>query len=208
MLKFREYGAHIHHWAEKLNTEMEDVRRHALAKEIIRMMATISPGQHDSDEYQRKLWDHLYMITNYKYDLGSPFPTPSPPTEEITITRHIDYQKAEKGISQYGSLVKYLIQRAIAISDEQARLELVNVIVNVMKQVMSNTRQTSLRDETLLEHLSQLSQGKLVYSREQLEIRSVQRHGNQQFNNQHRRNNNQFKHRSKNQFDKNRHKRK
>lgn len=205
MLKFREYGTHIQQWAEKLNTITDEPRRQALAKEIIRMMSTISPGQHDSEEYQRKLWDHLYSITHYQHDLGGPFPVSTPEDQTIKPSKHIEYQQIEKGTNQYGTLVKRLIRRAITIADEQARLELVNVIVNVMKQVMVNTRQASSRDETLLEHLNQLSGGKLVYSREQLEIKNIQRRSSPPLNNPQNRNN---KHRSRGHFDRNRHKRK
>ncbi len=62
-----------------------------------------------SADYWQKLWDHLFIISNYELDINSPFPKPTPQTEQKSIP--IDnYKKSKIHNRTYGRIWKKILK--------------------------------------------------------------------------------------------------
>ena len=99
-LIIREYARNVQKMVEDTLAIEDRDQRTAAARAIVRVMAqlndptdkpTVSPQE--SIDYWHKLWDHLYIISDYKLDIDSPFPltttstaSPCAPTGAICRT--------------------------------------------------------------------------------------------------------------------------
>jgi CRISPR/Cas system-associated endonuclease Cas1 len=72
-----EYGRHLHKMIDQA-LECEDrEKRNNLAKAIIGVMGNMNPHLRDVPDFQHKLWDQLYIMSNFELDIDSPYPLPS-----------------------------------------------------------------------------------------------------------------------------------
>ena len=97
-LIIREYGRNIQKMIADTLKEPDYQKRSEMAKAIVRMMALINPddkenkNQKESLDYWHKLWDHLFIMSDYKLDVDSPFPKPEAKKEELSFEKP-DYNK-------------------------------------------------------------------------------------------------------------------
>ena len=52
-------------------------KRSEQARAIVKVMETLNPQVHQQENFEQKLWDHLYMIAGYDLDIDAPYPAPA-----------------------------------------------------------------------------------------------------------------------------------
>ena len=71
-----EYGRHLQKLID-LATAIEDKEeRNKAAKYIIDVMGTLNPHLRDVPDFQHKLWDQLFIMSDFKLEVESPYPIP------------------------------------------------------------------------------------------------------------------------------------
>ncbi|HNF72444.1 MAG TPA: DUF4290 domain-containing protein, partial [Chitinophagaceae bacterium] len=69
LMTVREYGRSVHDMVSYLLTiEDRDVRQRN-AEAVIEIMAMLNPQANAMEDYKHKLWDHLFLMSNYKLDV-------------------------------------------------------------------------------------------------------------------------------------------
>ena len=114
-----EYGRNMQEMIRHL-MEIEDrQKRTEAAQFIISVMAQMNPQVKQSDDYLHKLWDHLYIISDYQLDVDSPYPMPEPQAR-AERPRHVGYQNnhIEYNYTEWGGNV---------VSDQQIIADLKNM---------------------------------------------------------------------------------
>ena len=86
-----EYGRCVQEMIKKLSEIEDRTERTKAAKYIINLMVQMNPSIKQSNDYEHKLWDHLYMISGYTLEVDSPFAPPTP-IEQQRKPQHIGYQ--------------------------------------------------------------------------------------------------------------------
>ena len=72
-----EYGRNIQKMIEYTITIEDRERRNRAARFIVNVMAQMNgANQRDNSDFRHKLWDHIFIISNYRLDVDSPFPKP------------------------------------------------------------------------------------------------------------------------------------
>lgn len=72
-----EYGRHIQEMVDSL-FEIEDrAERTRQAKAVIAVMGNLNPLLRDTADFAHKLWDHLFIMSDFQLDVDSPYPLPS-----------------------------------------------------------------------------------------------------------------------------------
>ena len=71
-----EYGRHIHQIIEKLSTIKDKKKRNEQADIVIQIMGNLNPHLRDVNDFKHKLWDHLFIMSDHKLDVESPYPIP------------------------------------------------------------------------------------------------------------------------------------
>ena len=164
-----EYGRHL----QKLifqATDIEDkVERNKAANYIIQVMGSLNPHLRDVPDFQHKLWDQLFIMSDFKLDVDSPYPVPTP--EVINQKPDIlDYPQKFPKYRFYGNNIKYMIDVADGWDEGDMKSALIKVIANHMKKSYLSWNKDTVTDAVIFEHLFELSKGtiNLLQSDEEL----------------------------------------
>jgi hypothetical protein len=158
-----EYGRSIHKmisFAVALPTREE---RTSAAKTIVTAMTMLNPQMRDMTDYRQKLWDHLYIMSDFKLDCESPYPMPEPDAIHAKPKKVPYPQKAIK-YRNYGSILDKLIREARTMEEGPEKQQLSGMIANFMKHLFLTYNKDSVNDEVIFEHLREMSGGLLEVS--------------------------------------------
>jgi hypothetical protein len=156
-----EYGRCIQEMIKKL-PEIEDrQQRTEAAKYIISVMVQMNPQIKESSDYEHKLWDHLYIISDYQLDVDSPY---EPPTIESQRKKpqHIGYQNNDIKYGHYGQYLVKMIEAASQEENEEVREALAYSLASQMKRNYLEWNKSVVNDQVILDDLKNISGGRLV----------------------------------------------
>ena len=159
-LIIREYGRHVQSMVEYTVSVEDREKRNQMAQAIIELMGQMNPGLRNVDEFRHKLWDHLYIISDRKLDVDSPYPKPD---MEVILRKpgHIGYPHQKIRLKHYGKNVERLIEKAISMEDEEKKKAFTECIGNYMKLVHRNWNKENANDELIKSDIVALSDGNL-----------------------------------------------
>ena len=156
-----EYGRNMQEMIRHL-MEIEDrQKRTEAAQSIIQVMAQMNPQVKQSDDYIHKLWDHLYIISDYQLDVDSPFPAPQPMNKDSKPQR-VGYQNHDIKYGHYGYYMAKMIEIASERDDEDMRQALAYSIANQMKRNFMEWSGNMVNDQQIIDDLKAMSNGRLV----------------------------------------------
>lgn len=158
-----EYGRNVQKMVEYVLKIEDRDKRTNLCKALVNIMAQLHPEQRDTADYKRKLWDHLYIISDYRLDIDGPFPAPSP-EERKEKPKRIPYPQEYIKFRPYGKSIARIIEKATTFDDGAEKDALVKNIANHLKKSYLNWNRDSVNDELITDHLAELSHGKLKLS--------------------------------------------
>ena len=160
-----EYGRNMQEMIRHL-MEIEDrQKRTEAANFIISIMAQMNPQVKQTDDYLHKLWDHLYIISDFQLDVDSPYPAPEP-MAEATKPRHVGYQNNQIEYGHYGHYMAKMIEIAAAVEDDETRQALSLSIANQMKRNYTEWGGNVVSDQQIIADLKAMSHGRLVIDEE------------------------------------------
>ena len=123
-------------------------------------MSQINPNKKDTNDYQRTLWDHMYIISQFRLVVDGPYPPPS--QEELTKKpEKIEYSDNKIRFRHYGKNIESIIEKAIEYEEGAERDALITTIANHLKKSYLNWNRESVADETIVSHLKNISHNKL-----------------------------------------------
>lgn len=155
-----EYGRHLQKMVEHAVSIEDDEERNKVARSIISVMGNMNPHLRDVPDFQHKLWDQLFIISDFKLNVESPFPKP---TREMLAERPdmLQYPENNPKYRFYGNNIKRMIDAAKDYEEGDFKEALVLTIANHMKKSYLNWNRDSVDDEVIFEHLKDLSNGKI-----------------------------------------------
>lgn len=157
-----EYGRNVQKMVEYMMAIPERDKRTRYAEMIIDLMATLNPGLKIMEDYKHKLWDHLYLISDFKLDVDSPYPAPSR-EEMFRKPDPLPYPQTKVAVRHFGKNLNALIEKALAETDEEKRRNLTQLIGYYMKLAYINWHREPVHDDMIRNELSVLTHGKLQY---------------------------------------------
>ncbi len=127
-----EYGRHIQNMVDSL-FEIEDRReRTRQAKAVIAVMGNLNPLLRDTADFAHKLWDHLFIMSDFQLDVDSPYPRPT--RQDIMVEpRHLEYPQSRIERKHYGKYVGQIIKRLATAPDGALRTSAVNDVAHYMR---------------------------------------------------------------------------
>ncbi|WP_288426740.1 DUF4290 domain-containing protein [uncultured Spirosoma sp.] len=156
----KEYGSSIQKLVDNMVNIEDREKRTRYAHILIELMRQIHPGMKEGQDYYNKLWDDLYIISNFTLDVDSPYP---PPSEEA-LGRHpqpVPYNTHHLKFKHFGRNVDLLVAKAVALDDADERRAFVSYLVRLMRTFYQAWNKEAVEDETIYEGLIEISKGKL-----------------------------------------------
>ena len=182
-----EYGRHIQKMINYASSRENKEERNKLANSIISVMGNLQPHLRDVSDFQHKLWDQLFIMSDFKLDADSPFEKPS---KEVLNAKPepLSYPQNFPKYRFYGNNIKIMIDEAVKWDDGEMKEALVLTIANHMKKCFLNWNKDSVKDQVIFDHLYELSDSKIDIrdSKEELLdsallLRSKKRFSNKKF---------------------------
>jgi hypothetical protein len=183
-LIMREYGRHVQKMIEHILQIEEPERRQRNAQAAIELMGFLNPHLKNVEDFRHKLWDHLFLIADFKLDVKSPYPIPT--RETLKARPHpLPYPKRYPRYSHLGKNLEVIIQKALQEENIDKRLGFANAVAYYMKLAYNNWHKEIVHDDAIQSELTSITDGQLAFTntpfvkafRPQQEIRDRDRGG-------------------------------
>ena len=155
-----EYGRNIQKMIDFAVTVEDRDERNKVANAIIKIMGQLNPHLRDVEEFNHKLWAHLFVMSDFKLDVDSPYPIPTKESFEEK-PNPVAYPQNRIRFGHYGNTIQLFINAAIEYDEGEEKEALIKVIANLMKRTYLMYNRDSVEDEVIAEQLKILSKGKL-----------------------------------------------
>lgn len=155
-----EYGRNIQKMVAHAKTVEDRNERNIIAGAIISVMGQLNPHLRDIADFKHKLWDHLFIISDFELDVDSPYPLPDKETI-FEKPQKMDYPKEKIKYKHYGKSIENLIEAAIAFEEGDEKNALIKTIANLMKKSYLNFNRESVDDNMIISDLNTLSDNQL-----------------------------------------------
>ena len=164
-----EYGRHVQLMINQIMETQNREERNKMAKAVIGIMGNMNPHLRDVPDFQHKLWDQLFIMSNFELDVDSPYEKPQKEVLEQKPDR-LTYPQRNPKYRFYGNNIKSMINVAVGWEDGDLKNALVYNIANHMKKCFLNWNKDTVQDEVILNHLVELSDNKLKVKEEDLPL--------------------------------------
>lgn len=155
-----EYGRHLQKLIDQATAIEDREERNKAARYIIQVMGSLNPHLRDVPDFQHKLWDQLFIMSDFKLDVDSPFPIPSREVLQLK-PGPLRYPQNFPKYRFYGNNIKFMIDVALKWEPGEMKDALIRVIANHMKKSYLSWNKDTVTDEVIFEHLYELSEGGL-----------------------------------------------
>lgn len=162
-MAMREYGRHIQKMIEYLLTIEDPEKRQRNVQAVIELMGFLNPHLKNVEDFRHKLWDHLFLISDFKLQVKSPYPIPTRETLK-TKPEPLGYPKRYPRYSHLGKNLELVINKALKEEDPDKRLGFANAIAYYMKLAYNNWHKEIVHDDAIQSELTGLTDGQLTFT--------------------------------------------
>jgi hypothetical protein len=162
-LTIKEYGRHIQKMVEYVLTIEDREKRQKNAYALIELMGFLNPHLKNVEDFRHKLWDHLYLISDFKLDVDSPYPIPTKQKLRAKPDK-LSYPKRHPKYNHLGKNIEIVIDKALHEEDAEKRQGLANAIAYYMKLTYSNWHKELVHDDNIQSELSAITKGELEFN--------------------------------------------
>ncbi|MGF7038867.1 DUF4290 domain-containing protein [Mucilaginibacter lappiensis] len=155
-----EYGRNVQNMVKYIVALPTKEERNRYAQVVIDLMGFLNPHLRDVADFKHKLWDHLHIISDYKIDVDSPYPKPTPESIHLKPAP-LRYPHQRIKYKHYGKTIELMIEKAKSIEDPDRKRHMVQAVANFMKMAYVQWNKDSVTDESILSDLFALSGGTL-----------------------------------------------
>ena len=159
-LLLREYGRNVQDLVNHITKVEDRTERTRQAHLLINLMAKLNPQLRDTQDYQQKLWNHLYVMSGSTLDVDAPY-TLNAMEYLNDKPQRMPYSLVTPRYKHYGTNVELLIQKAIELEDEKERENAIISLGKLMKTLYRSYNKDSVNDELILDDIRTISKGKL-----------------------------------------------
>lgn len=155
-----EYGRHIQEMIDSLS-QIEDRReRNRQARAVIAVMGNLFPLLRDTADYTHKLWDHLFIMSDFQLDVDSPYPRPS--REELTVApKRMPYTQSRFMHKHYGKYVEQMLRRLADEQDPRTVARTVDSLARYMRTKSYEYNQEHPNNEVIVKDIRRMSGGSI-----------------------------------------------
>ena len=155
-LQMPEYGRNVLIMVEQLKAIPDRAKRSEQARAVVKTMELLNPQVHSQENFEQKLWDHLFMIAGYDLDIDAPYPAPLP---EAKAARPmvIPIDKSPVRANHYGRNIESIIDLIAGEPEGEVKTAMIRSLAIYMRQQYLIWNKDSVADETIFADIEKLS---------------------------------------------------
>ena len=177
-LPLPEYGRAVQKMVDHALTIEERSERQQCAETIVSIMGGMFPNNKDN----RKLWDHIAIMSDFKLDVD--FPCEVIQKEKFNAPpAPIPYLKGEVRNRHYGRFVESMITIACEMDEGDERNRLIELITVQMKKDYLAWNKDTVDDKRIFDDLREYSNGKIDITEGEIRLGYPQQNSNYNRNN-------------------------
>ena len=151
-----EYGRNVQKMVDYLKTIEDREKRNAQARAVIKVMEILNPAVHLQDDYEHKLWDHLFIISGFDLDVDAPYPMPEPESLNERPAS-VPIQKTPVKAAHYGRNIESIIDLIAEKEDGEEKTAMIRALAVYMRQQYLIWNKDTVADETIFQDIEKLS---------------------------------------------------
>lgn len=156
-----EYGRNVQEMISHAMEIADRDERNKAARAIIEVMGQLNPHLRDVDDYRHKLWTHLFVMSDFKLDVDSPYEMPKAETLS-SKPDSMAYPKSKIKFGHYGKYTQDILQDAKNMTNSDEREYLKITMANFMKKQYLTYNNDAVENHVIATQLKVLSQGELI----------------------------------------------
>src|SRR6187402_2121621 len=162
-LMMKEYGRHIQKIIEYLMSLEDEDKRQKNAYAVIELMGFLNPHLKNVEDFRHKLWDHLFLISDFTLDVKSPYPIP---TRESLKAKPdpLPYPKRYPKFSHLGKNLEVIINKALKEENPEKKLGFANAVAYYMKLAYNKWHKEIVHDDAIQSELSSITDGQQTFT--------------------------------------------
>ena len=176
-LLMKEYGRNVQSMVEYLLTIDDPEVRLRNARAVVELMGILNPHLRIVEDYEHKLWDHLYEMTDFTLQVDGPYPPPT--AEEVRKKPEVlPYPQHRIRHRHLGRNLDQLLQLGRKETDPDKKQGFTQAIGYYMKLAYANWHYEPVHDDMIRNELRVLSEGEMSYEPTGFKIHVDQRSAN------------------------------
>ena len=126
-------------------------------------MGFLNPHLKNVEDFRHKLWDHLFLISDFTLEVDSPYPIP---TRETLKPKPdvLGYPKRYPKFNHLGKNIEVVIDKALHEENPEKKQGFANAIAYYMKLTYSNWHKELVHDDNIQSELSSITKGELEFN--------------------------------------------
>ena len=163
-----EYGRNVQNMINHCISIADKEERNKCAQAIIKVMGQLKPQLRDIEDFTHKLWAHLFIMSDFKLDVDSPYPIPSKESFNSKPEK-VEYPHKKIKYGHYGKVLEEMITAAVTYPEGDEKKYLTLRIANLLKTSYLLWNRDTVNDNTIVKQLEELSGGKLSVNASELQ---------------------------------------
>ena len=160
-LQMPEYGRNVLNMSEQLRNIPDREKRSQQARAVVKVMELLNPQVRSEENWERKLWDQLYIMAGLDLDIDSPYPVPT--EEQINLKpQPIPLQDNPVKARHYGRNIESIIDLIAGLEEWPMKSEMIRSLACYMRQQYLIWNKDSVADGTIFADIEELSDGRIT----------------------------------------------
>jgi len=160
-LILKEYGRNMQKLVAYLRSIPDIEKRTEYAYTLIELMKLLYPSVKETMESAQKLWDDLYIMSEFDLEINGPYPMPEKSILNKKPNR-VPYRNTELRFKHYGRNVQLLIEQAVKLQDPEEKENAVIYIGRLMKGFQTAWNRENVENEVIIKDMETLSKHQLT----------------------------------------------
>lgn len=165
-LLLKEYGRNVQKLIHFISKEEDIEKRTEQANTLVRLMTHLNPSIKANSDNLQRVWDHLYIMSDFSLEINGPFSTPK---RDIIIQTpdKLAYKNAsDVTLRHYGRNLELTVRKVLTIENEDEKKESFIQLARTMKSFYFAWYKEVLDDNQLLSDLKRISKGQIDLAKE------------------------------------------
>ncbi|MDL2241150.1 DUF4290 domain-containing protein [Bacteroidales bacterium OttesenSCG-928-K22] len=155
-----EHGRNIQKMIDFITNIDDKDKRTRYTYGLVNVLYNLNDGDNKDGNYLHKLWDQIHIMSDYKLDVDSPFPVPTP--EKIYAKpNRIPYGNNSIRYRHYGNLTQLLINKIVSLPDGEKKEKAIAMIATQMKKLYLIWNRESVDDDLIFKNMNELTRDEI-----------------------------------------------
>lgn len=155
-----EYGREVQSMVDYAVALTNRADRQRCANAIVAIMKRMFPQPAETEGYERKLWDHLALMSDFKLDIDYPYDIEEARTIQSKPSP-MPYPMKRIPVRHYGSMMFEIFEKLKDLPDGHEREELIRLAANQMKRDLVLWGHGSSDNEKVASDMARYTDGKV-----------------------------------------------